>query len=893
MNRAQNAECRMQSAERPSRTAPRPKAKPFCTLHSALCTLHSVLSLSLFLSQNLPAQAPRREFVLKQVAVPHPYYWREMYLPQVTSGPGAAAWSPDGTELIYSRQGSLWRQRIGSDSARQLTNGPGYDHQPDWSTDGRWLVFSRYHKDQLELWSLDLERGEQHRLLGDGGVHLDARFSPDGSRLAFVSTAFQGRWHVFVAPWQAGRIGMPVRITEDQNSGLPRYYYSVWDHYLSPTWSPDSRDLILVSNRGRIWGSGGFWRMEARPEAEMRELWYEETTWRARPDWARDGKRVVYSGYHGRQWNQLWVMTAEGGDPFQLTYGEFDATNPRWSPDGRRIAFIANAQCGVAEFNCEGVPGGTQLRVLDVPGGRQTTIAPKTWVGLVPSGQIILTISDSAGTGVPARISVTDSTGRSWSPDDAWRHGDESLVRGEQEFEYGYFHSPGRSQLTLPVGRYQVEVWKGPEYQVARQEVRVAATTPSTVRLRLDRVMNLPAAGWWGGDLHVHMNYAGHYRNWPGNLKNQAQAEGLHVVENLIVNKEQRIPDIAYWRPGIDPVSSSDFLLAHAEEYHTSFWGHSALLGLNDFFVLPNYVGYVNTAAASLVPMNLEVFDLARAQGALTGYVHPFDTRPDPFNRDEAVRYEMPIDVALGRLDYFEVMGYSDHLITSEFWYRLLNCGFRITAGAGTDAFPNYASLRGPPGLVRVYARTDGPLEHRSWLAAIKAGRTFVTNAPLLGVGYQLNGKWHGIGDSVSLPAGRHQLQVQVTLRSNTSVDHLELIRNGKVAAEVALSGDRTRADTLVTLPLESSGWYVLRAWADRPRLPVLDLYPFASTSPFYVTVGNQPVRSKEDAEYFLTWIDRVREEVEKHTGWNAPAEREQVMRTIGEARSVFEARRQ
>ena len=38
-----------------------------------------------------------REPVLKQIDVPHPYYYREMYLPQVTSGPSAAAWSPDGT----------------------------------------------------------------------------------------------------------------------------------------------------------------------------------------------------------------------------------------------------------------------------------------------------------------------------------------------------------------------------------------------------------------------------------------------------------------------------------------------------------------------------------------------------------------------------------------------------------------------------------------------------------------------------------------------------------------------------------------------------------------------------------------------------------------------------
>ena len=272
-------------------------------------------------------------------------------------------------------QGSLWRQRVGSDTARQLTDGPGYDHQPDWSPDGRWVVYSSYQKDALAASPARPETGADRALLDDGNVHLDARWSPDGSRIAFVSTMHEGRWHVFVAPLKDGTFGTPQRITEDTNSGLPRYYYGVWDHYLSPTWSPDGRELILVSNRGRVMGSGGFWRMAARAGAPMRELWYEETTWKARPDWARDGKRVVYSGYHGRQWNQLWLMTSEGGDPFQLTYGEYDITNPRWSRDGRRdrVHLERGRQDGRTVRRI-GVPGGTSLWVLEIPGGRRSEI---------------------------------------------------------------------------------------------------------------------------------------------------------------------------------------------------------------------------------------------------------------------------------------------------------------------------------------------------------------------------------------------------------------------------------------------------------------------------------------------------------------------------------------
>src|SRR2546426_1058802 len=93
----------------------------------------------------IPAGAPaQREPVLKQVGVPHAYYWREMYVPQATSGPSAVTWSPDGTTLIYSMQGSLWRQRVGAPVAEQLTSGPRDDYQPHRSGDGRSICFPSY-----------------------------------------------------------------------------------------------------------------------------------------------------------------------------------------------------------------------------------------------------------------------------------------------------------------------------------------------------------------------------------------------------------------------------------------------------------------------------------------------------------------------------------------------------------------------------------------------------------------------------------------------------------------------------------------------------------------------------------------------------------------------------
>ena len=72
----------------------------------------------------------------------------------------------------------------------------------------------------------------------------------------------------------------------------------------------------------------------------------------------------------------------------------------------------------------------------------------------------------------------------------------------------------------------------------------------------------------------------------------------------------------------------------------------------------------------------------------------------------------------------------------------------------------------------------------------------------------------------------------------------------------------------------------------------MLDLYPFASTSPIYVTIGDGPVRSAADAQFFVDWIDSVRRDVEAHTGWNTSAERESTLALIAQARAVFEQRR-
>ena len=185
--------------------------------------LHRIAVLAGFLFSAARVDA-EREPVLKQVDLPHSYYWRELYLPQLTTGPSGASFTPDGRELIYSMGGSLWRQVIGSSEAVELTHPRGaYDYQPDVSADGRTVVFSSYNGDGVELWRLDLATGAERQLTSGSAVNVEPRVSPDGKRIAWVSTRGTGHFNLFVAEFGPGGIRNVRPLSGGRPSKISRY----------------------------------------------------------------------------------------------------------------------------------------------------------------------------------------------------------------------------------------------------------------------------------------------------------------------------------------------------------------------------------------------------------------------------------------------------------------------------------------------------------------------------------------------------------------------------------------------------------------------------------------------------------------------------------------------
>jgi hypothetical protein len=261
------------------------------------------------------------------------------------------------------------------------------------------------------------------------------------------------------------------------------------------------------------------------------------------------------------------------------------------------------------------------LWVQTIPGGEQTEIVARERKYLKPMGRILLRVVDNLGTPVAARVFVTAANGLAYAPESAWMHADDSFDRAERPFEAHYFDTTGVSEIAVPAGDVEVDVMRGFEnhFEQRKVEVKADSATELTVRMVPLLIETDATSEWVSGDVHVHMNYAGTYRNTPAHLIEQAAAENLAIVEDLVVNKEQRIPDMAYFSPQLDPASTADHLLLHGQEFHTSYWGHLGLLNLTKNFILPGYSAYPNTAAASLYPMNANVADMAHAQGALAG----------------------------------------------------------------------------------------------------------------------------------------------------------------------------------------------------------------------------------------------------------------------------------
>ena len=195
-----------------------------------------------------------------------------------------------------------------------LTDHPAYDGQPDWSPDGTKIAFvSSRDGGGSQIHVMDADGKNVIRLTDGQGTKGHPDWSPDGRKVAF---SFDHR-EDYIAVMDAD--GRNREKLEDE----ARY----------PSWSPDGKQIAFVSfrddgNEIYVIGDGG----------QGRKRVTQDVVGKLNPSFSPDGRRIVYEAHH-EDFHHIFVVGTDGRNRVRLTHHEEHHSGPAWSPDGQVIAY--------------------------------------------------------------------------------------------------------------------------------------------------------------------------------------------------------------------------------------------------------------------------------------------------------------------------------------------------------------------------------------------------------------------------------------------------------------------------------------------------------------------------------------------------------------------------
>jgi hypothetical protein len=485
-----------------------------------------------------------------------------------------------------------------------------------------------------------------------------------------------------------------------------------------------------------------------------------------------------------------------------------------------------------------------------------------------------------------ARWSITDTTGGAWFPDD---------VLPKWDYHHRPFFHGHHVTLAVPAEALHVACTRGLEFE--RAEFAVSPVPGESVTVDCDpvRLFDPAADGWYGGDLHVHMNYSGDLVCTPADAARMQLGEGLHLLNLVAANCST---SLVYDRDMLGQFcgthlawSSQEAVAQMGVEYRNDLLGHVHALGPS---APPSryFTGHDRSDHPEDWPPNKFGCDELRALGSTVGYCHPvFAPFPDDgstrrfFRNPRSVEArELVADAALGAVDSIDLISPTSDEGAVFLYHRLLSCGLRLAASAGTDTFLSFSrsgTFSNPPGWGRVYAYLgDEELSVEAFKRAIRAGRTVVTNGPWLTL--DVNGQ--GPGTVLDLASG-DRLAVRAGVRG-LGAERVSLVGPDGVMAE----GDAASELSFET-GLDGGATWIAAVARGGPHPNTLDQSVLAHTTPVYVDVAGKRVARARDARWCLDFLDTLEAFVSEH-GHFDPVTREahlgDFVAVLDEARSFY-----
>jgi hypothetical protein len=490
----------------------------------------------------------------------------------------------------------------------------------------------------------------------------------------------------------------------------------------------------------------------------------------------------------------------------------------------------------------------------------------------VTEGDANLTVEvrdQGSGKLIPARFYLKDEKGDPQTP--------AGVISYSMEAENHFVAAKGFT-IRLPAGTYTLTVERGPEYR--RQRLAVALKSGQALRqtVAMDRWIDMNHRGWYSGDLHNH--------------RKAEEMAGILLAEDLNL-----APAITDWIYGNGPVSQppvSKQALVQVDSRHVyslfdkeierlgSGPGAIILLRLSEPMAFEGYRvfpsddilcsrahsagGHVDAEkmvwrdVAALVALN-QVDTLGIVHNKFNPHGVDLETeRWGMIPKDKPV-YSTPRGMALWSMDIY---------------YRFLNCCFRlgVSAGSASGVKPS------PPGYNRVYVHLDTSFSYDGWFKALKAGRSFATNGPMLFL--TIDGKGPGSGLTL-FGSGKKPMRIRAEALTAGRLDRLEIIYNGSILKAVSDPQGSGRLSIDMEKVFDGPGWVVARCF-EQPDKTIR----FAHTSPIYLQAGKRAHIVPADARFFIDWLDREIRFYQESGEFRSVDDRDQMLYLFRKARRIY-----
>jgi Tol biopolymer transport system component len=201
-----------------------------------------------------------------------------------------------------------------------------------------------------DIYVMNADGSEQTRLTNNNASNWEPSWSPDGTKIAFTSTA-DGNPKIYVMNADGSNVTKLTSGTEEDG--------------FNPSWSPDGTKIAFASFRDGNWE---IYVMNAADGSGVKRLTNSAPDRDDYPSWSPDGTKIAFTIDKGNDGSpQIYVMNADGSNPTRLTNSARSDSSPIWSPDGTKIAFWSDREDGNFDVYVMNADGSGVKRLTDDP----------------------------------------------------------------------------------------------------------------------------------------------------------------------------------------------------------------------------------------------------------------------------------------------------------------------------------------------------------------------------------------------------------------------------------------------------------------------------------------------------------------------------------------------